>query len=803
MADVLAFWAVLLVVGALALPFAFRLFRRFPDGGAGLAFALGITLLGTGYFLLRVGRVLPQGRGGVLLALALLALVAVIVAARDRRFAATLRRVRPEIALVAGLFSIAFFGFVAFRSYTADIAHTEQPMDFLYLNAALTSPEYPPHDPWLAGEQASYYYGGYVQAAVLTSAAGIPASVGYNLALGAVFASAAAAIASLAAALARWLLRPRALKWSLAAAGLAAGLLLVAGSLTGPFELAAAHDAGQEGVYEAFGVEALLTCGPGETEACIPAGPDGRTSSWYPTEFWFWWRATRLIPNTITEFPAFSFLLGDLHPHVMAIPGTLLALAFAAALWRGWGPLDWRAHRQAPLQGVLLAVAFGALAFVNVWDVITFSAALALAVLVRNLRALPPLPAALATLRYLALPALAAGALYAPWYVDFRSQASGLYAYTREGTEPAHALLTFGAPVLAGLAVCVWLARRRFTGPLAAVAPLSLWAPLIPLLVWILLAAARGDLGDGVDGRGASGWATLASEALLVWALTSAFFVFAQRRHPATPVAGLAALGVLLLYGSELLFIRDVFFDGAPRLNTVFKLSYQAWILLSVAGGVALAGAFARLAASRAGTLALAAPAAVLLGAAAVYTVTAVPNRSEGFEARTAIDGLAYVARNDAAEYELVEWLRANVAGDAVVVEATGRTWRRNADGQPEQTGASIDYTDAGRVSARTGLQTPIGWYGHEIQWRGDNPGNHTRFSRRQDLVDRVYTTNEPVALDALRELGADYVVVGRVERSRYVGDLMPPFETFLDLVFDGGDTAVYALPVFDAVETS
>ena len=55
---------------------------------------------------------------------------------------------------------------------------------------------------------------------------------------------------------------------------------------------------------------------------------------------WWWWRASRVIHDLdplgnsmgiqpIDEFPGFSFLLGDMHPHVLALPFVLLALALA------------------------------------------------------------------------------------------------------------------------------------------------------------------------------------------------------------------------------------------------------------------------------------------------------------------------------------------------------------------------------------------------------------------------------------------------------------------------------------------
>ena len=795
MAAVMAFWAVALLIGVLALPFTFALLRRFPDAGAGLAFPLGLVMLGYGYFLLRVVKVLPAGRAGYLVAVVLLALVAVAIAVRDRRFAATARRTGPALMVAAGVFTVAFFGFVAFRSYVPDITGTEQPMDFMYLNATLESPDYPPHDPWLAGHAASYYYFGYLQIGVLTAVSGVQSSTGYNLGLAYTFAAAATAIASLAGTLARWCLGPRGRRWAMWGAIGAVLMLLGVGSLSAVFEWAAAHGRYNRGLYDAFGVEWLIPCDPGVVTDCFSGALNPRTTSWYPTEFWFWWRGTRIIPDTITEFPFFSFLLGDMHPHVMAIPMVLLSLALSAAAWRGRSALDLWTHRRNPWPGMLLAIVFGGLAFENAWDLPTFSFVFCIAVLVRNVRARSPGRALLATAGYLAPVFALAVAAYIPWYLKFSSQASGFFPYVGAGTRPAHAFLQFGPLLLAGLLTLGPVARGFDRNDAGRCLGYALWAPLVPFVGWAMLAWRNDDLGVAVDARGAGGWVTLAAYGLATWLLAAAFMLLAWKRRAEALPAGLAVTGVLLLYGAELFLIRDIFFGGAPRLNTVFKLTYQAWILLSVAGAVGLVVAL-RHAWQRHAVGMMAAPVGVLLLGGLVYPLTAFPNRTSGFTVPTNIDGLAFLARSDPPEYALTRWVQDHTAPGDIIIEATGRAWRRDANGQPVMYDGSTDYSDAGRISARTGRPTLIGWFSHEVQWRGDNDANKRELQRRQELVDSVYTSTDPShAVDVMRETGAKYLIAGRVELSRYAGDLMPRFDTVLEVAFESDGLRVYRLP--------
>jgi YYY domain-containing protein len=806
---VLSFWATALLVGALALPLCFRLFRRFPDGGAGLSFALGITLVGWGYFILRTLEILPAGRGGAVLAVGLLALAGAGVAGRDRRFRSTLRMSAPSVVAISGVFTLCLFGYVAFRSYAPEIAGTEQPMDLMYLTATMNSPDYPPQDPWLAGEPASYYYFGYLQVGILTHVSGASASEGYNLGLAFTFAAAATAVASVVLALTKWVLGARARHWAIGAAGTGIVLLLLLGSLAGALELAAAHGRGGEGLYDAFGVPWMRPCEEDVIEGCRP-----ESDRWYPTAFFFWFEDSRIIrsdpdtiprnTDTITEFPAFSFVLGDLHPHVMSLPLVLLVTGVAAAIWRGRSRLELATLRRDPFTAVLVALLLGALAFQNAWDLLTFSGLVAAAVLARNLRRRRFWPAARDSAGWLGPVLGLAIVAYLPWYLDFSSQAEGLYPYVGVGSRPNQAFLQFGALFFAAVLAATWAVRRNDRTAIVDSALYASWTALVPMLLWIALALYHRQLGDAVDARGAGGWATLAIYAAGVWLLATLFVATGRQGRPAWAFPlGVGATGVLLLYGAELFFIKDVFFGGAPRLNTIFKLSYQAWALLSVAGAVALTVAAERAIRARHGPSWLFVPVASIVAVGLVFVVIAVPNRTDSFSGETTVDGLAFLARSDAAEYDLTRWLEDNVPAGDVILEATGRQYGPGEGGAPVVTDPNVDYGDGARISSRTGRQTPIGWYFHEIQWRGDNEQNQEEFRTRQDLVDRAYTTDDPQeVLDVLRETGATWVVVGSVERRKY-GGFLPDFDAFMDVAYATGDYRVYRIPESRVVPTS
>jgi uncharacterized membrane protein len=242
----------------------------------------------------------------------------------------------------------------------------------------------------------------------------------------------------------------------------------------------------------------------------------------------------------------------------------------------------------------------------------------------------------------------------------------------------------------------------------------------------------------------------------------------------------LIGTGALLVLGPEFVYVRDNF---GVRLNTVFKFYYQAWVMFGTAALFALAYLWHELVSKRRRLLPLLAITGYSFGLAIslLFPVFAIRSRAAeyrgtgGNETRqpATLDGLAQVNRFDPDEYAAVQWLRENVTGEPVIVEAVG--------GQ---------YSSFGRISASTGLPTILGWAGHELQWRGSgNPEPGVR----EPAVRQIYTQPDwQVTGELLNRYGVEYIYVGKLEINTYGPRVNDKFEERLELAFRNDSVAIY-----------
>jgi YYY domain-containing protein len=730
--EALRFWALMELIGLGAAPLAGVLLARLPGAGLGLGKVLGLLLATWLIWLGGSTTLLPYGTASAALWIALVCALGLLawvrgwegrraVARGEPRGRLARRRWRRLAARVPepdplrrrlfwgaeAVFGVAFAAMALLVAYSPDVWNTEKPMDMAFLNAANRAETFPPEDPWMAGADLNYYYLGQLAMGVVVKLTAVAPDEGYNLAVAALFALTASAVFTVGGTLWGAARGPR----GAVGAGIAAvALVVVGGNLEGARLLVA--DGGPLHEYD-------------------------------------WFAASRVIEDTITEFPWFSFLLGDLHAHVLVLPFTLLALAFALQVVLDGPRLAPRGR--ALLEGGAAALAVGFLYAVNSWSYPVMAGLLALAVVawLRDPRSEAARPAAA---RWLLLVLAGSALLVLPFHLSFDPAARGI-GVAEEGRGFAawlrDELLLFGT--LAGLVAFAYVGRLMATrrpGRNAA------WIAVAALFAGSLLAALE-----------------YAHVGLLAVALVVA--LAALLRGPARPVWLLIAGGVTCLLGPELLYVRDEF-EGGPlyRMNTVFKLGYQAWLLLGLAAIGALALRREWLVRRRL-RWTLVPLAALLAAAALVYPIAGTYARKEAFTRAPTLDGLGWLRDRALGDPGAIAWLNEEAGTREVVLEAVGE-----------------DYSAFGhaRISTFTGLPTVLGWPGHELQW------GHRVGTRRED-VEAMYESPTTAGADALlRRYDVRWVVVGPLERTEYGDAGVAKWDSLGRRVYDRDGTAVWRL---------
>jgi uncharacterized membrane protein len=333
----LSWWGLSAVLGLLAIPLASRFLGRLPDRGLGLARALGILLAG---FVLWSGATLGFLRndlGGALGAVLLLAVASTLALRSHARDLASWLRVHWRVAIWTEVVFLAAFGlWTVVRAHNPEIVATEKPMELAFLNAILRSPTFPPGDPWLSGYAISYYYFGYVMLAMLARLSGISAGVAFNLGNALWFGLTAVGAYSLLFNLLSW----RDGKPQPMLALLGPLFVLLAGNLEGFLDVLWSLHLGWQtgaggqlvsGFWNWLDIKQI-----NEAPTSLP--------TWLPDRYLWWWRASRVVNDltlsgsqveVIDEFPFFSFLLADNHPHLLSLPFALTSVGFSLHIFLG------------------------------------------------------------------------------------------------------------------------------------------------------------------------------------------------------------------------------------------------------------------------------------------------------------------------------------------------------------------------------------------------------------------------------------------------------------------------------------
>ncbi len=839
-------WYLLIsIVGWVSFPLIYRLLPGLPDRGFSLSRALGWLVWGYLFWILASLGVVQNDLGGVILALALL-IGASILAIRGEQFGRCVEWIKGKgrfVLTVEILFLLTFAAWAFVRANNPDISGTEKPMELAFINAILRSPGFPPSDPWLSGYAISYYYFGYVLVAMLIRMTGVVSGAGFNLAIALIFGLTAIGAYGLVYNLLAVWRKQRGETRSEASLGLpllGPFFTLIVSNLEGFLEVLHAR-----GIFWPSGFWSWLKIQEIDQPPATPL-------TWMPNRPGgiVWWRASRVLGDfnflgkfreVIDEFPFFSYLLADLHPHVLGMPFSLAMIGLGMNLFLhteedGFDFLGLR----IPLSrsGFLFyAIALGGLSFLNTWDFPIYLALVSGAFALRRAQYRGWSWSRLGDFFTLAIPmGLVGGLLYLPFYVGFSSQAGGILPSLIYFTRGGQFWVMFAPLLLPILGLCIYWLMQRSERPdwrkaigLTALVVGGLWLSSYIFAVVISLLPTLGPLfmqnleaegstigavisaslfghntteGGWVAGRftAPGAWISLA----LFLALALAILLLRPRANQSelnettgstegpvsssssSPVlktgvtfwTGLVILGVLLVLAPEFYYLRDQF---GTRMNTIFKFYYQAWLMWSIAAAIACAVLLQEL--RRAWAVLFRVGLAVLVVMGLAYPIFSVWIKTNGFHPSSGLtlDGTAQDAQADPDEAAAIRWLQQAPVG--VVAEAVGSS-----------------YSGEARISEHTGDPTVLGWTGHEVQWRGNSI--YSLILTRQNDIQNLYQTGDwAQAQEIIMKYNIRYIVVGLDERVLYHVD-ETKFQRFLTVAMQSGSVTVYQTPDYPFANT-
>lgn len=719
--PVLLWYIMLFILGLIFVPITRTLFKSFFDFGYPFSKAIAILLLTYGLFLISSLHIIPFDMLGI----GIVTIAALYANYRIHKKFPLDKKQQPLFFIIAEevLFLFAFLSWVYIRSHQSDIRGLEKFMDFGFINSVLRGPYLPAHDMWLAGKSINYYYFGHISGAFLSKLSQIPSNVTYNLILATIFALGITQTFSLGFNIAYRAFKHN-IKKSLLTGLIGSFLVNLGGNLHTIYAFTKGYDPDKAVPFWQLASKYTLT------EFLNPKILLTKLSEfyWYPN-------ATRFIPFTIHEFPLYSYVVADLHGHVFDIPFVLLTIAVIYVFFiehkiaQSFDIRNIFTKLKQPINymwPILIGFLIGVHYMTNAFDAIIYLLLTGVVFLIvfgfsRNL------------LINLAIVVVTFIISSLPFTINFEPFSSSI------GVNCAPAMLV----------------RMQELGPFTfeqGKCQISQWWMLITL--WGFF------------------WFNFISFAIYKLKSKkevnqSELFIFI-----------LFFVGTILIILPEFIYAKDIY-PSHFRANTMFKLGYQAFIMM----GIASAYVFTTIKHNIDKETIV--HKIYLIAWIPLFTLVAIyPNFAiNSFYANQlrppTLDGSAWM-KNDYPEYkEVIDFLNSTqVYSNTILLEAQGDS-----------------YTDFNLVSAYTGIPTVAGWYVHQWLWRG----NPDVVGKLIPSIQAIYGSRDIAETKGLlKKFNIGYVVIGPNERSRYTTLYEEKFGALGQLIFESsnGKVKLYKIPL-------
>lgn len=712
MSDVLItlqWYLVLTVIGIGFFPLTATIFSSFFDRGYAFSKIVGMCVLSYGIFVLGTFKIVPFSEPYIV-GLFLLCAVINVVLLRSKIQFKTSKELISIVLVEELLFLTALVVWTFVRAHEPSINGLEKFMDYGFVNTILRSEYFPPVDMWFPPFPINYYYFGHLMTAVLTKISFLPSQYTYNLMVATLFAFCMTACFSIGYTAARWVKQSPVR--SMVAGILSAVLVSLGGNTHMIYAFFTAYTPAENPVpfWQ-------LTFNPLELFS--------NNGYWYPN-------ATRFIPNTIHEFPLYSFVVSDLHGHVLDIPVVLVCVGVLLQIFVS--------KQYTWIYGVSLGFLLAIMYMTNVLDFGIYSV-LSIAVIS---------------------------------YLLYQKTRKKITKQTNNREKNDSSLIQFLTVYAKSIGVII-------VSAVILIIPFSLnfkpFASGIGILCAPKVLTDMGSIGPllfEANHCQRSEWWMLVTLYAFFYIFVSILFIHLWRNKKSRKsqihifmvlVTGIASLFIII---PEFAYIKDIYPDHY-RANTMFKLTYQSFIMLGLVSSFVIATIVIPKKNILVSALTL-----VLLGIVLLYPRFAIFSYYNSLSTYEGIDGTQYLQDRYPDDYQAIQWINTTISGQPVILESQGDS-----------------YTDHARISSNTGLPTVLGWTVHQWLWRGTYDVPAPRIVDVQTLYE---TADIQTAKTLIKKYNIEYVYVGNLEREKYPNLIESKFLSLGSIIFQHNSVRIYKI---------
>lgn len=722
--TILQWWVYLLIIGVLFYPITSKIFFSLFDKGYLFSKVIGIVIISYIVFVLGVIHIAPFTQITIYAVILACAIAVTVWLLKQKRKKTSERSPIILFILEEVIFLLGLIAWSLIRGYQPDVFGLEKYMDYGFVNSILRSTYFPPKDMWYTPLPINYYYFGHLVTAVLTKLTNIPSFISFNLMLGTLFGFTFSLAFSLGGNLWNIFMQTKKkIKYPMLyfiPAGLVSGFLV---SLGGNLHT----------------IYTLFTAYPNDTP--VPFWQLVFSPKTFPNGYWYP-NATRFIFHTIHEFPIYSFVVSDLHGHVLDIPIVLTALTVLVAILVkpiSKPTTSFKQFVKDHIIWIFYGFLLGIMYMTNAWDGMIYTLVSIPIIIWKNYQQnnnFIKSVFAFSTLQKLIL----------------------LFACFLFFSLPFSFFFNPGALVGGIGLICApnFLINIGKIGPFVFEPNHCMHSPLWQLLILYGF--------------------------FLFWLLSFACITLKQRKRLSSAdvfVLTLCGMSVFLITIPEFFYLRDIY-TTYFRANTMFKLVYQAFILFSIANGYMIFRFIQFFKSTKLGIVKriLLLP-YIIVGLiffflVASYPFFAIPSYYNNLKTYEGLNGISYLVKTYPTDAAGISWLNKHITGQPVILEAQGDS-----------------YTEYARVSANTGLPTVLGWPVHEWLWRG----TYDIIPPRSTDIETMYTTKDIKIFDILaQKYNVKYVFVGQLERTKYTNLTDAVLQKVGKIIFKQGSTVIYQL---------